>query len=174
MSPPHLRRDEVLRQVIEVADERLDGVLPVDVPGVAETFGDAATLVRVLHVRWRATLVSETERALEERPEDAPAAVVRAWRRTTRALPGVRLVLDRWVAQTDEHSRVRWDRRVARERQWLAVRAGLAADTRVLDEDAVAIGAELEAEGRRFTEPERRRGRTGSSFLERLRAALAA
>lgn len=170
-TPP--RRNEVLEQVLEAADARLDGQLPLDVPGVEETFRDATTLLRVLHVRWRARLATEVERALEERPDDRPEAVVRAWRRTTRALPGVRLVLDRAVAEADEHSRVKWERRVARQRQWLAVRAGLAASTPALDTDAVAVGSELEAEGRRYVEPSRRRGRT-PSLLERLKAALAA
>ena len=164
----------MLRGVIDAADERLDGHLPVDVTGVAETFGDAGTLARVLQVRWRARLAAEVDRALADRPDDGPAAVVKAWRRTTRALPGVRLVLDREVAEADEGDRARWERRVARQREWLAVRAGLAPDTRALDENAVAIGAELEAEGRRYVEPERRRTRSAPSLLDRIRAVLAA
>lgn len=174
MSSSPLRRDEVLRDVIDVADQRLDGGLPMDVPGVDRTFGDAQTLVAVLHVRWRARLVAEVERALAERPGDAPAAVVRGWRRASRALPGVRLVLDREVAEADGPRRAHSERRVARQRQWLAVRAGLAAATPVLDEDAVAIGAELEAEGRRFAEPDRRRARSSASILERLKSVLVA
>lgn len=171
-----LRRDDVLREVIAEADQRLDGHLPMDVPGVDQTFRDAYTLASVLHVRWHATLVAEVEKALAERTDDPVAAVLRGWRRTNRALPGVRLVLDRQVAAADEHSRVRWDRRVARQRQWLAIRAGLAADTRVLDKDAVAIGAELEAEGRRFASTPRRsvRERSSASLLERIKATFVA
>ena len=37
------RRGEVLRTVVETADQRVDGELPLDVPGVAETFADAPT-----------------------------------------------------------------------------------------------------------------------------------
>ena len=36
----HHRRGDVLREVIRTADERLDGRLPLDVDGVADTFGD--------------------------------------------------------------------------------------------------------------------------------------
>ena len=41
----HYRRAEVLREVIRIADERRDGQLPMDVPGVAETFNDELTVV---------------------------------------------------------------------------------------------------------------------------------
>lgn len=187
MTWSRLRRDDVLREVIAEADQSLDGRLPMDVLGVDQTFRDAQTLGSVLHVRWQATLVAEVERALTERPDDRVAAVLRGWRRTTTTLPGVRLVLDRQLAEADEHSRIRWERRVARQRQWLAVRAGLAVETRVLDEDAVAVGAELEAEGRQYAVPVSRTApgqrapgqrtpgpRGNGSLLGRLKAAFVA
>ena len=37
------RRGEILRAVIAAADPRRDGLLPMDVDGVAETFGDELT-----------------------------------------------------------------------------------------------------------------------------------
>lgn len=168
--PP--RRDQVLRDVLAAADERLDGVLPMDVPGVAQTYRDAAALAQVLHVRWHATLAAELDRALADDPDDAPAAVVRAWRRTARALPGARLVLDRHHAESEGRERVRLDRRAERQRQWLAVRAGLVPESRTSDDQATALGAELEAEGRRYFNPSARPQR--QTLVGRLRSVLAA
>ena len=39
------RRGEILRTVIATTDERRDGVLPMDLDGVAETFGDEFTVL---------------------------------------------------------------------------------------------------------------------------------
>lgn len=166
------RRDQVLTGVIAAADERLDGVVPTDVAGIEQTFRDAATVVHVLQVRWRATLASEVDRALAEDPHDPAAAVVRAWRRTARALPGVRLVLDRHHEEAEGRERAQLDHRARRQQQWLAVRAGLAADSRVLDDAAVELGATLEAEGRRYFNPRGRAPRR--SLVHRLRSVLAA
>src|SRR5687768_17251284 len=52
----HHRRGEVLRRVMEAADERRDGVLPTDVDGVAETFGDSLDLLGALQLRWHTRL----------------------------------------------------------------------------------------------------------------------
>lgn len=166
------RRDQVLRDVVAALDERLDGVMPLDVPGVEQTFRDAATLADVLYVRWHATLATQLDRALADDPHVAAAAAVRAWRRTARELPGVRLALDRHHAEADGRERTRLDRRVDRQRQWLAVRAGLAPESRAPDEAAVALGAELEAEGRRYFNPRGRSPRR--SLVARLRSVLAA
>ena len=38
-------RGEVLRAVVEEANARRDGVLPMELPGVAETFGDEFNLI---------------------------------------------------------------------------------------------------------------------------------
>lgn len=168
--PP--RRDEVLREVLAEVDRRLDGELPLEVPGVDRTFRDARTLADVLHVRWQATLASEVERALTEAPDDREAAVVRAWRRAVRALPGVRMVLDREWETGDEARLGTLARRRDRERQWLAGQAGWPVPDRGLDVEAVAVGAALEAEGRRYYRPGQRPA--PPPLLKRLRAALAA
>ena len=52
----HHRRGDVLREVIRTADERLDGRLPLDVDGVADTFGDELTLLGALQLRWHTLL----------------------------------------------------------------------------------------------------------------------
>lgn len=169
-TPP--RRDVVLRDVLAEIDRRLDGELPMEVPGVDRTFRDARTLADVLHVRWQAALAGEVERALAEAPEDPEAAVVRAWRRTVRALPGVRMVLDREWETASPVRRETLTRRRAREQQWLAGQSGQPVPARGLDDEAVAVGAALEAEGRRYYRPGHRP--PPPPLLKRLRAALAA
>lgn len=164
------RRDEVLAAVLAEADLRLDGVLPMDVPGVDQTFKDAVTLASVLQVRWHATLTAHVERALGELPDDPERAVVRAWGRAARELPGVRLVLDAAREDAVGATRARWDRRTSREQQWLAHRAGLSQNPRALDPESVALGAELEASARRYFDPHNPRGRR--SFVRRLKAAF--
>ena len=54
-------RGEVLRTVIATADARRDGSLPLDVDGVAETFGDAMTLLGALQLRWHTRLAGRIE-----------------------------------------------------------------------------------------------------------------
>lgn len=164
-------RDQVLAEVIAEADRRLDGQVPVDVAGVDRTFKDARVLADVLQVRWSATLAAHLDRALAELPGDAPRAVVRAWRRTARDLPGIRLVLDRRRTVAADRELERLLRRERRERQMLAVAAGLARPSRLPDDDAVEEGEKLEAAGRRYFDPHHRRPRP--SLVQKIRAAVA-
>ena len=76
------RRGEVLRTVVETADQRVDGELPLYVPGVAETFADAADLLGALQLRWHTRLAGRIERELMSQPMDLEQAVVTAWLRT--------------------------------------------------------------------------------------------
>ena len=46
------RRGEILRDVIASANRRRDGRLPMDLIGVAETFGDELSLLGALQLRW--------------------------------------------------------------------------------------------------------------------------
>ncbi len=116
------QRGDVLRAVVAAADERRDGVLPTDVPGVAETFGDAAALLAALLLRWHTRLAGRLELALAERPTDPEAAVAAAWTATREDLPGVRAVLDRAHATATDPALVRLlDRAAAKERALLAV-----------------------------------------------------
>ena len=48
----------------DTADDRRDGVLPMDVPGVAENFTDELDLVGALLLKWHARLSGNIERAL--------------------------------------------------------------------------------------------------------------
>lgn len=168
-------RGETLRAVTAEADRRLDGRLPMDVEGVAETFGDELTLYGVLQLRWHARLSGRIERELLlEEPMDLESAVVAAWRATAADLPGIRAVLDRHRAHPLDPAMARAAAKAtAKEHAMLAVAAGLAGPQ---DAAAARIGARIEEEARAtYAVPQRVRGpRRRASFLDRLRSALAA
>src|SRR5687768_132049 len=79
---------------LDTADERRDATLPMDVDGVAETFGDELSLLAALQLRWHTRLAGRIDRALAEQPLDLAAAVETAWADTADRMPGVRLILD--------------------------------------------------------------------------------
>ena len=122
-------RGEILRTVMETADARRDGVLPMQLPGVAESFRDELDLLAALQLKWHARLSGNIERALMSQPMELEEAVATAWRRTSEQLPGVRLVLDRYTeSPTDPEMAAALAR--ASEKEWhrLAAAAGLAND----------------------------------------------
>ena len=92
--PHNARRREVLRAVVDAAQERRDGHLPMDVPGVEDTFGDDVTLVAALQLRWHTQLAKRVEHAVDEvaleTSSSAVDAVVAAWQDTAADLAGVR------------------------------------------------------------------------------------
>src|SRR5215208_3136125 len=93
------RRGEILHTVIATANDRQDGILPMDVAGVAETFGDELALLGALQLRWHTRLAGRIERELMNQPMDLERAVVTAWRGTRDELPGVRLIIDRYRSE---------------------------------------------------------------------------
>ncbi len=93
------RRGEVLRAVTTAVDARRDGLLPMDVAGVRETFGDELSLIATLQLRWHTRLSGRLEHALMAQPTDIDEAVVGAWHATAAELPGTRLVLDHYRAE---------------------------------------------------------------------------
>ena len=122
-------RGEILQTVIETADARRDGELPMQLPGVAETFRDELDLLAALWLKWNARLSGNIERALTSQPLDLEDAIASAWRQTSEQLPGVRMVLDRYVEfPSDPEMGAALTR--AREKEWsrLAAAAGLAND----------------------------------------------
>ena len=140
------RRGEVLRAVVREADARRDGVLPRDVPGVAETFADDLALVAALQLRWHTRLAGSIERELVSRPADPRAAVVDAWRHAAADLAGVRLVLDACTsAPMTEPMREALQIARAKDRALMAAMAGLANGQ---DRWAVPAGRRLEEEAR--------------------------
>lgn len=143
----HHKRGEILRTVIAVADQRRDGLLPTDVDGVDQTFADDLDLLGALHLRWHTRLAGHIERALMEQPLDLEGAVVAAWRRTARDMPGVRAILDHYgAAPTDDRMAATLAKAFRKEHLMLAVMAGRGA---YADEQAVPIGAALEERARR-------------------------
>jgi hypothetical protein len=167
------RRGDVLRTVISTADDRRDGLLPMEVDGVAQTFRDELTLLGALQLRWHTRLSGHVERALMEQPMDLESAVVRAWRATASEMPGVRLVLDHYRAEpTDDAMAQAMAKATAKEHTLLAVMAGLVSQQ---DASAARVGARLEDEARSGWRPApvSHRGEA-VSLVGRIRAALAA
>jgi hypothetical protein len=122
-------RGEILQSVVETADTRRDGVLPMQLPGVAETFHDELDLLAALWLKWNARLSGNIERALTAQPMDLEDAIASAWCLTGEQLPGVRLILDRYLESPSDPEMAAALRR-ASEKEWLrlAAAAGLAND----------------------------------------------
>jgi hypothetical protein len=140
------RRGEILRAVTAAVDARRDGLLPMDVEGVAETFGDELTLLAALQLRWHTRLAGRIERELMHQPMDLEHAVVTAWRDTAAEMPGVLAVIDHYRAEPLDEAMARaMATSAAKERTMLAVMAG-----RASAEDAAAprVGAAIEERAR--------------------------
>ena len=90
-------RGAVLRDVLTAADARRDGVLPMDVPGVRETFGDELTLLGALQLRWHTRLAGRIEGEIMRHPDEQEAAALDAWQQTAAELPGVRAIIDHYT-----------------------------------------------------------------------------
>ncbi|HET6167436.1 MAG TPA: hypothetical protein VFE07_11465 [Marmoricola sp.] len=122
-------RGAILQTVVETADRRRDGLLPMQLPGVTETFRDELDLLAALQLKWHARLSGNIERALMSQPLDLEDAIASAWRRTSDQLPGVRKILDRY-AETPSSSAMAAALARANEKEWirLAAAAGLASD----------------------------------------------
>lgn len=140
------RRADVLRNVVDEANSRCDGTLPVDVPGVAEAFADDVDLVGALHLRWHTRLAGAVDTALLENPTELDAAVLEGWRRTARDMPGVRAVLDR-CAQSPTSETMRQALSKASRNDW-SLMAAMAGRASASDPRAAAAGRALEEEAR--------------------------
>ncbi|MET0838599.1 MAG: hypothetical protein ABWY19_07460 [Marmoricola sp.] len=179
-------RGETLHAVVDTANTRCDGVLPMQVPGVAENFTDEIDLVGALLLKWHARLSGNIERALMREPLNLEQAVATAWRTTAEQMPGVRLVIDRCIlAPPTPEMATAMDR--ARVREWtrLAAAAGLANDQGAAAVEAGRRVEDLAREGRETTEtPERPTAEAQGdaapddtpteSFVDRIKAVLAA
>lgn len=170
----HHRRGEVLRTVITTADERRDGVLPMDATGVAETFRDELTLLGALQLRWHTRLAGNVEKQLADQPLDLENAVVLAWLATAEDMPGVRRILDRHheAPTTDEMARA-LARASVKEHEMLAMMAGRASAP---GDAAARVGRSIEASARAsyVPRPGTHRAHRPQSFVQRLKAQLVA
>src|SRR3954452_6046304 len=139
-------RGEILRTVVATADTRRDGVLPMQLPGVAETFRDELDLLAALQLKWHARLSGNIERALMGEPMELEDAIATAWRLTSEQMPGVRMILDRYTEMpTDPEMAAALHR--AKEKEWvrLAAAAGLANDESAA---AARVGQQVELKAR--------------------------
>ncbi len=167
-------RGEILRSAIATANVRRDGILPMDLAGVTETFGDELTLLATLQLKWHTRLAGNIERELLDQPLDLGRAVEAAWRATADDLPGVRLILDRYRAEPlDEAMAQAMRKATVKEHMLLATMAG---QSSIDDASSVPVGAALETRARHS-----HRGvatitveAKQPSLLERLKAVVAA
>ncbi|KQY63532.1 MULTISPECIES: hypothetical protein [unclassified Nocardioides] len=168
-------RGDVLHRVFDEVRVRRDGVLPMDLPGVAETFRDELDLLGALQLRWSSRLSGKIERELSNQPMDLEAAVIAAWRATADELPGIREIQDHYRSEpVDTAMSQAMAKAAAKERQLLAVMAGRVSALEV-DEHGARVGAAIEAaarDGYQLPEPDPTPGNV--RFLDRIRAALAA
>jgi hypothetical protein len=179
---PFHHRGEILRAVIATADARRDGILPMDVDGVAETFGDELTLLGALQLRWHTRLAGRIERELMSQPLDLEEAVAAAWLVTADELPGIRAIVDHYRAEPlDAAMATAMTKSVAKERILLAVMAGKAS---AQDASAARVGERIEADARAVRElvalgeagvpGDGSEGSHRGGLFDRLKAALAA
>lgn len=174
-------RGETLRAVIATSAVRRDGLLPMDLDGVATGFRDELDLLGALTLKWHTRLAGQIERMLAHQPMDLDEAVAIAWSNAAHELPGVRLIIDHYSANpTDDAMATAMAAAAFKEQQLLAVNAGR---TSIADETARRVGAEIEERARllhrgmpvitadaKYAEPEEVRG----SLMARLRAVVAA
>jgi hypothetical protein len=154
-------RGAILHSVVETADARCDGALPLDLPGVFETFRDELDLLAALQLKWHARLSGNIERALMTQPLDLEGAIASAWNLTSEQLPGVRKILDRYAeSPSDPEMAAALSR--ANEKEWirLAAAAGLAND-----ESAAAARAGRQVQLRARTEAELRKAEQSAEEL---------
>lgn len=166
-------RGEILRSVTAVADQRRDGLLPMDVEGVNVRFDDELDLLGALQLKWHTRLAGRIERELGEQPMDLESAVIRAWHEAAADLPGIRLIIDHYRAHpTDDRVAAAMATARRKEQLLLAVMAGKGG---YHDELAVPAGARIEARARETLRPLRTvEAHRGLSLLDRIKAALAA
>ena len=168
------RRGEVLRSLIDTANTRGDGILPMDVDGVAQTFEDDVAVLAALELRWHTRLAGQIERNLMTQPLDLQSNVVLAWQQTAAALPGVRAILDHYAAhpETDEMAE-NLAAATVKERQLMAMMAGRASE--IGDYETIQAGAELVDVARTTPMPQLESDEAEVlSFVARIRAAMVA
>jgi hypothetical protein len=117
-------RGAVLRDVLTTADARRDGLLPMDVPGARETFGDELTLLGALQLRWHTRLAGRIEHEIMRHPDEQEAAALDAWRQTAGELPGVRAIIDHYTEHPLDETMARATRVAAAKEQALLGRYG--------------------------------------------------
>ena len=170
------RRGEVLRAVLDEVENRRDGRLPMELPGVVETFGNELALLGALQLRWHTRLAGAIERELSEHPADLESAVLTAWRTTHVSAPGVRAVLDAHTAAplSEEMATML---ATAHRKDW-ALMAAMSGKASPADVQVASVGRRLEEKARAAYRPTAVRRRAAApahvrhTLLERVRAHL--
>ena len=168
-------RGEILQTVIDAADARLDGELPMNLPGVSETFRDELDLIGALSLKWHARLSGNIERQLMTQPMDLEGAITSAWAKTSTEAPGIRMIIDRYTeSPSDPEMAVALTR--AREKEWvkLASAAGLANDESASAARAGARVTDNARSGLPVPTPKTVDPVDSPSLVDRIRAVLAA
>jgi hypothetical protein len=158
------RRKTVLRELLEVADLRRDGVLPWDAR-VEQAFENPTELLFDLQMYWFQRLSGEVDRRIDRGDVDPEAAAVSAWRQAAASSPGARAILD---AHDDDPLLAKAH---AKELSMLAHAAGRAP---LWHPSAPAIGARLRAEARAIRIEDAPSAGTHGGWMLRLRQALVA
>jgi hypothetical protein len=165
-------RGEILGDVMDTADLRLDGRLPMDVAGVTDKFDGELDLLCTLQLKWHTRLAGRIERFFAVEPLDLEGAVIAAWRDVAGEMPGVRAILDHYRAHpVDAAMAHAMAKAVSKEHILLAVMAGNAS---VSDELAVTVGERIEERARESYVPLAPVETRSPSIIDRIRAALAA
>lgn len=174
-------RAEVLRTVIAEADARRDGVLPMEMPDVVETFVDEIGLIGALQMRWHTQLAGMIEGELTDVSMDLESAVSSAWHKTAAELAGILAIFDAYTdAPTSEAIAETLTKAHLKDWTLMAAMAGKAS---AHDHRAAAVGRGIEEHARAAHQPTRG-GRHRSedtnaaaadgSLLGRIRAHIAA
>jgi hypothetical protein len=153
----------------------------MEVPGVAETFGDELTLLGALQLRWHTRLAGAIERELMGQPMDLESAVMSAWRKTATDLAGLRAILDACTdaPRSDEMAQM-LDK--AHRKDWTLM-AAMAGKASPADTGAARVGRAIEQRAREAYRPtaggptgvgRRRAEPARPSLLERVKAHLVA
>lgn len=166
-------RGELLRTMMAVADERRDGLLPMDVDGVSEKFADELDVIGALQLRWHTRLSGLIEERLSDQPMDLENKVIEAWHQAAHEMPGVLAILDHYRAEPLDEEMARAMRKAhAKEHLLLAVMAGRGSAN---DEAAIPVGAQIEARARETYRPlQVVGGHRRTTLLDRLRELIAA
>jgi hypothetical protein len=167
-------RGEILRTVIATANVRRDGILPMDVAGVTETFGDELSLLATLQLKWHTRLAGHIEHELMTQPLNLESAVESAWGAAADDMPGVRLILDHYRAEpVDEAMAVAMAKATVKEHMMLALMAGRSSHDGAT---AVPVGAAIESRARHTHRgvPTITVDLKQPSLLDRLKAVVAA
>lgn len=141
------RRGDVLQAVIKEADARRDGALPMYVTGVEQVFSDELDLLAALSLKWHTRLAGHIETKAKDQPLDLEQATIEAWRAAADEIPGIRLVLDKALAEGDEEIVAILERSREKERELLALNSGKISAYQ-LAEHGAHVGAGVETKAR--------------------------